>query len=172
MLGNILPMSSAASRRVGLPAADRARLGPDNTNRVAAFRLILLLSQQMRTLMDQHLRPDGLTTQQAALITAVDAAGNPSLSQVADRLGTTHQNARQIADALARKGFLTITADPQDGRVRRLRTTEQNRTYWRQRSDDDQDHVATWFASLDPVEAATLVDLLSRVADTVMDRPA
>jgi protein-S-isoprenylcysteine O-methyltransferase Ste14 len=47
------------------------------------------------------------TTQQAALITVVDAIGTPSLSQVASALSTTHQNAKQIAAALERKGFMT-----------------------------------------------------------------
>jgi len=62
--------------------------------------------------MDQLLRADGLTTQQAAIITVVDLLGTPSLSQAATALGTTHQNARQLADALERKGFLRISTDP------------------------------------------------------------
>jgi hypothetical protein len=37
--------------------------------------------------------------------------GTPSLSQAAAALGTTHQNARQLADALQRKGFLQISTD-------------------------------------------------------------
>jgi DNA-binding MarR family transcriptional regulator len=163
MLGNILPMSS----RLGLGDDDLTRLGPDRANRVVAFRLIIQLSQRMRTLMDQRLRPDGLTTQQAALITAVDALGHPSLSQTAKALGTTHQNARQIADALARKGFLTITPDPADARVRRLRTTARSRRYWQGRSDDDQDHVVDWFAGLDAGEATALVASLTKIAATL-----
>jgi DNA-binding MarR family transcriptional regulator len=56
--------------------------------------------------MDQQLRPDGLTTQQAALISVVEAIGQPSVSQAAAVLATTHQNVKQIADPIARKGFL------------------------------------------------------------------
>ena len=148
---------------LGLAAEDAARLGRDGAVRVRTFRLIILLAQQLRTLMDQQLRPDGLTTQQAALITAVDVLGTPSLSQTAAALGTTHQNARQVADALRRKGFLTVTEDPADARVRRLATTGRSHDYWQRRSAADQQQVAGWFADLTADEAQLLFDLLSRV---------
>ena len=48
---------------------------------------------QNKGLMDQLLRADGLTTQQAALITVVDLLGTRSLSQAAAALWTTHQPA-------------------------------------------------------------------------------
>jgi DNA-binding MarR family transcriptional regulator len=140
-----------------------ARLGPDGTARVMVFRLILALAQRMRTLMDQRLKADGLTTQQAALITVVSALGAPKLSQVARQLGTTHQNTRQIAEALERKGFLRIFADSDDRRVRRLQVTRRSEAYWRGRSDADQDHVTTWFADLTPEQVADLLATLRRL---------
>ena len=157
------------------PAAGDAGLSEVDIVRVRTFRMIILLAQELRTLMDQRLRPDGLTTQQAALITVVDNLGAPSLSMAAAALGTTHQNARQIADALARKGFLTITADAADARVRRLQSTEQSRDYWAQRSGSDQQHVADWFGDLDGADAATLFSLLATVerrARSELARPA
>jgi DNA-binding MarR family transcriptional regulator len=135
---------------------------------VRTFQLILLLAQQMRTLMDQRLRPDGLTTQQAALLTAVDSFGTrPTLSQVAVALSTSHQNARQIADALERKGMLAYEADPADARVRRLRTTTTNADYWARRNTGDHAAVAAWFDDLTAEEARTLYALLSRVEQRI-----
>lgn len=151
------------SSSMGLSPQDAERLGPDRATRVRTFRLVVNLAQRMRTAMDQRLRPDGLTTQQAALISTVDALGTPSLSEVARWLGTTHQNARQIADALERKEFIRITVDPGDARVRRLQTTERSRKYWQGRSAADQDHVTEWFDGLSPAEVTTLFDLLYRI---------
>jgi DNA-binding MarR family transcriptional regulator len=148
---------------LGLDESEAARLGPDRATRIRTFRLIVLLAQELRTLMDQLLRADGLTTQQAALITAVEAIGSPSLSQAAGVLGTTHQNAKQIATALERKGFLRIDSDDGDRRVRRLVTTARSRSYWRQRSPSDYEHVLGWFADLSESEAETLFELLLRV---------
>jgi len=163
----MLPMSSPRPHAFGLSDAEMARLGPDGTAQVMVFRLILALAQRMRTLMDQRLKADGLTTQQAALITVVSALGAPKLSQVARHLGTTHQNTRQIAEALERKGFLRIFADSDDRRVRRLQVTRRSEAYWRRRSDADQDHVTTWFADLTPDQVADLLASLRRLWDSL-----
>jgi DNA-binding MarR family transcriptional regulator len=154
---------------------DAARLGEDGAVRVRTFRLIVVVAQELRTLMDQRLRADGLTTQQAAMITVVDLLGTPSLSQAAAALGTTHQNARQLADALERKGFVQISADEADARVRRLSTTAKSHSYWRDRSAADQQQVLEWFDELTPAEAQTLFDLLAKVehrARATLSRPA
>jgi DNA-binding MarR family transcriptional regulator len=148
---------------LGLPDEDAARLGENGAVRVRTFRLIVLVAQELRTLMDQLLRADGLTTQQAALITAVDLLGTPSLSQAAAALGTTHQNARQLAGALERKGFLQVSTDQADARVRRLSTTARSKSYWSDRSAADQQQVLEWFSDLTAAEAQTLFELLAKV---------
>ena len=160
---------------LGLTGEDAVRLGEDGAVRVRTFRLIVVVAQELRTLMDQLLRADGLTTQQAAMITVVDLLGTPSLSQAATALGTTHQNARQLADALERKGFLQISTDEADARVRRLNTTAKSDSSWRDRSAADQQQVLDWFSDLTPAEAQTLFKLLAKVehrARAALSQPA
>jgi hypothetical protein len=72
-------------------------------------------------------------------------------------------NARQLADGLERKGFLQISTDDADARVRRLSTTAKSDSYWRDRSAADQQHVLDWFSDLTPAEAQTLFQLLAKV---------
>ena len=43
--------------------------------RVRLFRLLVVFGQELRTRMDQELRPGGMTTQQAALTGVVEAIG-------------------------------------------------------------------------------------------------
>jgi len=158
--------STPGFNTLGLDEDEAALLGSDAATRIRTFRLIVLLAQELRTLMDQLLRADGLTTQQAALITVVEAIGAPSLSQAAAALGTTHQNAKQIATALERKGFLRIDPDEGDRRVRRLVTTAKSRSYWKRRSPSDYEHVLEWFGDLSEREAQALFELLLRVERT------
>ena len=160
---------------LGLPEEDAARLGEDGAVRVRTFRLIILVAQELRTLMDTLLRTAGGPPQQAAMITVVDLLGTPSLSQAATAFGTTHQNARQLADALERKGFLQISTDDADARVRRLSTTAKSTSYWRDRSAADQQQVLDWFGDLTPAEAQTLFELLAKVehsARSALSNPA
>ncbi|HET6729676.1 MAG TPA: MarR family winged helix-turn-helix transcriptional regulator [Jiangellaceae bacterium] len=130
---------------------------------VRAFRTVLVLAQRLRYLMDERMRADGLTTQQAALLTVVIALGRPSLTEAAAALGTTHQNVAQLVSALERKDFLRVEPDPADRRRRLLVTTEANDTYWRSRDESDLDAVREWFSALSTAEIATLCELADRL---------
>ncbi len=152
---------------MGLPEHEASLLGPDAAVRIRTFRLVLVLAQRLRTLMDQRLSADGLTTQQAVLITIVEALGRPTLTQAAAAMGSTHQNVRQVAAALERKGFLVLEPDDADRRVKRLRVTARSAEYWPGRSLADQRHVLDWFSGLSAAEAGQLFDLLLRVHERV-----
>jgi DNA-binding MarR family transcriptional regulator len=130
---------------------------------VRAFRTVLTLAQRLRYAMDERLRSDGLTTQQAALITVVAAAGKPSLAEAAAALGSTHQNVAQIVAALVRKELLQVEADPADKRRKLLSTTNVNEAYWKQRDAGDFAAVADWFGDLSPAELDTFTELADRV---------
>jgi DNA-binding MarR family transcriptional regulator len=158
-------MSSDPHHRLGLDPAEAEALGAGDAARVRLFRLLVVFGQELRTRMDQELRPTGMTTQQAALTGVVDAMGRPSLSQAAAALGTTHQNAKALAMALERKGHLEIRPDTDDARVRRLSTSASSREFWRARGRADQERVVEWFAGLSDSEAQTLHELLVRLWD-------
>jgi len=129
---------------------------------VQAFRLVLALGQELRTLMDQRLAPSGLTTQQAALLTVIEILGRPSMTEAARALATTHQNVKQLATALERKGFLTMVQDDRDARSKRMLTTERHKAFWTQRNPQDHTCVAQWLSHLDEDETASLVRLLAK----------
>lgn len=137
--------------------------GSDLEPAVRAFRVLLLVGQRLHRLMDDRLRADGLTTQQAALLTVVAALGAPSLTEAAEAMGTTHQNAAQLVAALSRKEFLRVEPDPVDRRRRRLVTTRASTAYWRDRDADDHEAVADWFAALAEDEVQTLTTLAERL---------
>ena len=132
--------------------------------RVRLFRGLLASSTMLRGRLDRELSEDGLTTRQAALLQFVEARpGPPGLGEVAAGLGMTHQNARQIVDALVRKGFLEVEVDADDRRVRRLVATERHRRYWARRNADDFARIRDWTAGLSDREVETLVELLARL---------
>lgn len=159
LICNVLPMSRAGQGEdVGLDGVE-----PRERERLVAFRLLLLVSAQLRARMDRLLAP--ITTQQAALLSVVTASGRPSFGDVADVLSTSHQNVKQIALVLEREGLLRIVVDEDDRRVRRLEVTAKNRALWAKRDPVDHAEVASWFAPLADEDVTTLVDSLRRVRD-------
>lgn len=139
-------------------------LPPGPAARVRLLRQLMLAAGLARTRLDETFAPSGITTRQAALLQFVEAQDEPPrLSQVAQGLGMTHQNARQIVTALERKGLLRLEDDPQDGRAWRLSVTPQHRRLWKRRNPGDFQRVTQWTAGLADDEVRQLLALLDRV---------
>lgn len=160
MKGNILNMSDPRQwLHLGLHG-----LAPEPAARVLLFRQLQAAAGMLRQRLDKALSADGITTQQAALLQFIEAQpAPPTLGQVAQGLGMSHQNAKQIASALARKGFLTIEVDAADRRARRLTLTAQHHQFWQARNPQDFSQLQGWTAALDAGEVHTMNTLLAEL---------
>jgi DNA-binding MarR family transcriptional regulator len=152
-----------------LDAEEQATAG-SAADAVRSFRLILFLGQRLQHLLDRRLEDEGLTTRQGFLLTVVRSLERPTLGEVARAMSTTHQNAKQIALALERKGMLQILPDATDRRVRRLAATGVGRRGWKSRNAGDFAAIAGWFAALSEADQSALVSLLARVARGLVQR--
>jgi len=138
--------------------------GTPEAQRVLLFRLLLANAHELRTRMDRRLAGSGLTTQQAMLLQMLQGQPEPpTLTQFAARLSMSHQNLKQIASALQRKGLVEIVVDDTDARVRRLRLTAEHHRLWQQRDPDDHADVVRWTAALGDSDVARLVKSLDRL---------
>lgn len=110
-----------------------------------------------------------MTTRQATLITIARELGTPSISEVAAVMSTSHQNVKQIAAGLERRGFMRIVTDVDDSRVRRLVVTAKNDRFWATRDADDAAAIARWFAVCSAGELRTLNAVLEKLAERLAD---
>lgn len=137
-------------------------------DRVRLFRLAVASGMALRNRLDREMAATGVTTQQAALLQFIESqAEAPSLGAVAGALSMTHQNVKQIAAALERKGFICIEVDAHDRRVRRLRVTARHRRFWSRRNPADFVKVQAWTAGLSEAEVAQACVLLRRLLASV-----
>lgn len=146
--------------KLGIDDDEARRFGRSRTARLRLVRAIIVLAAQLRTRLDRQLADDGLTSQQAAVMTVVRSAGRPSFREVAAALSTSPQNVRQLVGVLLRKGFARVVDDPRDARVKRLVATAKNARYWAARDEADHREI---FALFDPLSTreveATLASL-------------
>jgi DNA-binding MarR family transcriptional regulator len=149
-----------------LDPEQRRQAGP-NADAVKCFRLIAFTGQRLRYLLDERLRADGLTSQQGFLLTIVGALERPTLGAVAKAMSSSHQNVKQIAAALERKGMLAIVPDEADARARRLELTEASARYWQNRDADDFAAIGGWFSALEGEEQRVLADILAKLAKSI-----
>lgn len=143
--------------------ADELEAAGDAADAVRCFRLMTLASQRLRYLYDQRLRDEGLTMQQGILLSFVRAHGRPTLGEAAKSLATSHQNAKQIALAVARKGLIKIVDDEHDRRAKRLVATKAGQRGWHQRNASDFAAIGQWFAGLSRREQQKLAAMLVRL---------
>lgn len=106
------------------------------------FGMLFLLSNKLETLGNNFLGE--LTTKQwfFMLILMNFFKEPPTLSELALEMGTSHQNAKQIAIKLEKKEFLVVNKDIKDKRVLRLTPTDKIREYVKLR--EDKDHFFYW----------------------------
>lgn len=124
---------------------------------VVSFRILLIVAQQLRYLFDRRLEQDGLTTAQAMVLSVIEACEEPpSYSTISQITATSHQNVAKIVENLERKGFVVVTVDGHDRRMKRVTVTDSSRQYWAMRDRSDFEAVRTMFGSLGDEDLALL----------------
>jgi Transcriptional regulators len=118
------------------------------------FGSIFLLANRLQAIGDQYLGKDNITTKQWFLTIMISQFQNnpPTLTEVADLMGSSRQNVKQLALKLEEKGFLIMEKDRNDARALRLKLTEQCKTYWEQRSKQDNKFIIELFSQLSESE--------------------
>ncbi len=98
--------------------------------------------------------------------------GDATVADVAEHLGVTKQAASQLVEQLVQRGYVTRTADPQDGRSRLLALTERGWACTRAATKAAGETVHAWRQVLGPEAMAGLQVALRAVVVPGRLRPA
>lgn len=130
------------------------------------FGTVFFIGQRWQYIADRELAGSNLTTRQWMMLAVIDTMFDypPSIQEVAEKLSTTHQNVKQIAAALERRGFIKIVRDSKDRRVLRLTTTDRNRRFWEENADRNKQFVAEFFVGLSDEEVNALLGILRKIS--------
>ncbi len=110
------------------------------------FTKLFLLSRRLEHISNRVLEKDELTIKQFLLIAAIESFDEaPSISKLAHKMTSSHQNVRELADRLQKRGFVKIERDEQDRRVLRLSTTKKNWDYWESRLAEHERYIYRLF---------------------------
>jgi DNA-binding MarR family transcriptional regulator len=95
------------------------------------FGALFVTANLMETLLDRAFVSYGITSKQWLLLITIQSLFQeaPTVSQVATAMGTSHQNVKQVALNLEKRGFLRLEKDKQDARAVRLCVTDACRAF-------------------------------------------
>ena len=123
--------------------------------RYVVFGSIFLLANRLQTVMDKSARD--ITAKQWFLLMVLglfDAP--PTLSQLASAMDSSHQNVKQLALKLEKKGFVRIQPDPDDRRALRIVMTDAFSQWDRRNRAFQESFIGTMFRDLTEQEIHTM----------------
>lgn len=134
--------------------------------RAEVFGSLFVLVQHLSRRADRELGELGLTTRQWLLLAVLNTAfreASPSLSEAAEKYGSSRQNVKQVALGLEARGFVRLVADPADARATRIELTDRVHEFDEPRMvQKTMDMFDDAFVGLTPVETHDLLDLVRR----------
>lgn len=95
--------------------------------RAEIFGSIFVVVQHLSRRADEELAALGLTTRQwllLAVLTRGFPGRSPSLTEAAERYGSSRQNVKQIALGLEERGYVRLVPDEADRRTTRIQVTD------------------------------------------------
>lgn len=148
------------------PAAVQAEFASSRID-MEKYTLIMffLIEQRWRYFVDRSMEPDNITMTQWLMLIVIAAGfrSPPSIQEVADAMSTTHQNVKQVAAGLERRGFMTLERDPGNKRIIRLRITDRCNELFQRRSAEDEKTIASMFDNLTDDEMKALFNIIAKI---------
>ncbi len=134
---------------------------------MARFILVMffIVEQRWRYIIEKELEADGITTKQWLMLIVI-ASGfkySPSIQEVADAMSTTHQNVKQIAASMERRGFMVLERDEENKRIIRLKVTEKCHALFKKREEKDVEAMLSLFENLTDEEAKALFNIIAKM---------
>lgn len=112
------------------------------------FGTIFTLSNRLQVLGDEF--DENITTKQWLFILGVSRFEEPpTISEVANFIGYSRQNAKRIAAALQKNGYVEIAKDKNDARALRIRLTSKCINYFENRDKREIEFLEKIFTGFD-----------------------
>jgi DNA-binding MarR family transcriptional regulator len=123
-------MTSKAPKAATSATTNRSRAlsaGRKTTARPSLTYLIGSLDRILRRKMTEALAPLGLTLAQFTALSVLEARGQASNAQLAERSFITPQSANEVMSVMTSRGWITRQPDPNHGRIVVLQLTDEGR---------------------------------------------
>jgi DNA-binding MarR family transcriptional regulator len=134
-----------------------------------------VIANKLQNYGDMYLKEINLTTKQWLFLAVLekdfeDKNSYPSIGEIAYRIGTSHQNAKQIAVKLNEKGFIDFIRDKKDRRILRIKSIGKNKELWEKRSEKDDIELKNLFIDFKENELSEFVNFLIKFYKNILKR--
>lgn len=133
------------------------------------FGSIFIVSNRMDTLLQREFNRFDITTKQWFLSVIIDNLFDnpPTMKEVANEMGSSHQNVKQVALKLEQKGLLVLEKDKKDARTTRLKLTENSYDFWKMIKEEGAVFTETLFKDIGKGELAITRRVINKMLLTI-----
>ena len=93
------------------------------------FALIFMLSNKLQTIGDSFFAEVSTKQWFILLVLGIMEDYSPTLSELSEAVGSSHQNVKQLVLKLEQKGYVEITKDSEDARRLRIKATPKSKAF-------------------------------------------
>ena len=113
------------------------------------FGAIFILANRLQKLGDKL--DENVTVKQWSLMAIISKCEHtaPTLSEVAEMIGSSRQNVKKMALILENQGFVTLNKDTIDARIIRLSLTPKCMKYFQTRAHKEQEFIENLYQGFD-----------------------
>ena len=113
---------------------------------------------------------EDISWKQFFVIICINLCKNPpTIKELAEITGSSHQNVKQILIKLEKKGYIQTLSDETDKRKQRIVLTEKTRTFCESHDEESQKIVQGIFTGIDPQEIAITIKTILQMEKNLED---
>lgn len=134
-------------------------------SRYAIFALIFMLSNRLQTIGDSFF--EDISTKQWFVITILRMMNGytPTLNELSEAVGSSHQNVKQLVLKLEKKGYLVLSKDEEDARRLRIKATDKCEEFSHAYEEKSQIFIERLFGSFKESDLATTMGIMISMKD-------
>lgn len=95
--------------------------------------------------------------------------GKPTIKELAEIMGSSHQNVKQILLKLEKKGFVSITADETDKRKQRIELTEYCREFCERNDETSMNIMKTMFSGISEEQLQATIKTIIQIENNLKE---
>jgi len=142
---------------------------PEYDDAYLMFGMLFVIGNRLQVIGDDFY--EEITSKQWFVLTMLEVLGDeyPTLSELSDAMGSSHQNVKQLVLKLESKGYVTMFTDDKDRRKMRICRTEKSQEIKDKYSGKQQDFMKMLFGNMDKDALKSAVATLVQLEENMLN---
>ena len=95
---------------------------------------------------------------------------SPTINELSDVMGSSHQNVKQILLKLEEKGFVQMTSDESDKRKKRIVITEKCEDFCKRNDEESQVRISQMFGGISEEQGIATIQTIAQMERNLMNQ--